>query len=563
MEFVQYVRLFRKWLWLILLAAFLAGGISFIVRTGQPSTYKAETILAIGRYIEAPNPNSADIRTGIDLAQTYAELVTTYDVLQGTIDNLDIPLTAERLRETINVRILSNTSLLVISVTYTDPVLAADIANGLAGQLIAKSPTNLTEDQQRQVALVNTQIEALNGQLEEQRAQLADMNRRLEAATGPEEIASLTAQRNVILDQINTATATIADFSATIATLQQRTNALDIVERARIPTQPSGSSVLSATVLGALVGATLAGGLALFIEYIDDRVRTSEQASELLSVPILGSVARFGKRRDTYPERLITRSSVPTVVAESYRSIRTNLLFLSSEDAHKVYVITSPGPVEGKSTTVANIAVSMAQAGMRVLVIDADLRRPVQHQIFGLENRVGLTTLLFADPVKSRVLARNGDAEEPTMENADLKHCVQETAIANLKVITSGFIPANPSEILGSALMVRWIDAFRQSPNIDIVLIDTPPALVVADSSVLAGTVKADVILVLDAEKTRRVGAIRAKEQFDQVGIEVQGAILNRVNPRDEDYGYGYGYGYYYQTPETVRATSPNGHGQG
>ncbi len=561
MEFIQYVRLFRKWLWLIILAAFLAGGVSFIVRTGQPSTYNAETMLAIGRYIEAPNPNSADIRTGIDLAQTYAELVKTYDVLQGTIDNLDLPLTPERLRNNIDVRIRSNTSLLVISVTWTDPVLAADIANGLAEQLIARSPTNLTEDQQRQLALANAQIESLNEQLAEQREQLAAINRQLENATEADEITRLTAQRNVILDQINTATATIADFSATIATLQQRTNALDIVERARIPTTPSGSSVLSATVLGALVGATLAGGLALFIEYIDDRVRSSEQVAELLNLPVLGSIARFGKRRASYPERLITHPTVPATIAESYRAIRTNLLFLAGEDNRKIYVFTSPGPVEGKSTTVANIAVSLAQAGMRVLVIDADLRRPVQHQIFSLENRVGLTTLLLADPTRSRVAAGSGGAHDTAADNPDLKQYIQETTIPNLKVITSGFIPANPTEILGSALMVRWLEAFNQSPNIDIVLIDTPPALVVADSVVLAGTVKAEVILILDAAKTRRVGALRAKEQFEQIGIEPKGAILNRVNPRDEDYGYGYGYGYYYQTPDqNPAATSPNGY---
>ena len=258
MELAQYIRLFRKWIWLILLAAVLAGGISFIVRTRQASSYEASATVAIGQYIELPNPNSAEIRTGMDLAQTYAELVTTYDVLQATIDNLSLSLDAEALKQTVDVRIISGTSLLVVTVGYTDPVLAADIANSLTEQLIANSPTNLTEEQQRQVAQLNEQIDGLNTQLIDSRERLAGINAELTDSTNDTRIDQLTEQRNRLVDQINDAAATIAEFSSTIANLQNRSNALNIVERARIPTDPTGTSVASATLLGALVGATLA-----------------------------------------------------------------------------------------------------------------------------------------------------------------------------------------------------------------------------------------------------------------------------------------------------------------
>lgn len=549
MELTQYIRLFRKWLWLILIAAFVAGGISFIVNTSRPAEYEAATTISIGRYIEEANPNSADIRTGIDLAQTYAQLLRTFDVLQGTVDQLSLPFSADRLRNMISSRILTGTSLLVVTVTYTDPVMTADIANTLAEQLIVRSPTNLTAEQQAQIDFATTQIQELSAQVTDARLRLSLIDQQIAAANDAELSAQLTDQRNAVITQINEATSTIAQFSDTVTALQQRTNSLDIVERARIPSAPSGTNVLTTTLLGALIGASIAAGVALLIEYLDDTIRTTEDAAQTLALPVLGAVVRFGKTGDKYPNRLITNYPSMSPIAESYRTLRTNLLFSAQNSRKGVYVVTSAGPEEGKSITTANLAVAMAQAGLQVLLIDADLRRPRVHEIFGLENNVGLTTLLFADPgaAEQASLAQNFDESHMP---ANLKQCLQNTDVPRLRVITSGFIPSNPTEILGSALMQRWIETFRSSSNIDVVLFDTPPALVVADSPVLAATSKAHVVLVIDAGRTRRAAALKAKDQFNQLGVAIKGVVVNRVNLRDESYGYGYGYGYYYASPD-------------
>jgi len=203
-------------------------------------------------------------------------------------------------------------------------------------------------------------------------------------------------------------------------------------------------------------------------------------------------------------------------------------------------VITSPGPSEGKSVTVANLAVTMAMAGLRVLLVDADLRRPRIHEAFGLKNEVGLSTLLSADP--NEISPDGGRSGLPQ----NLLECLQDTEVPGLRVIPSGFVPLNPAEVLGSIAMQHWYEVFRSSKNVDIVLFDTPPCLVVADASVLAAAIKAPVVMVLDAGETRRAAALRAKEQMDQLGIEVKGVVLNAVSAREQGYNYGGSYYYYY-----------------
>ncbi|MCZ7546954.1 MAG: hypothetical protein M5R40_27075 [Anaerolineae bacterium] len=194
------------------------------------------------------------------------------------------------------MRIISGTSLLVLSVTYTDPVLAADMANAVAQALIAKSPTNLTPEQQEQRDSANAEIEDLKAQIQAADAELAALDQQLaEVTVANAERLELIRQRNALIEQKNSALSTIAGLRGTITQLELRANSLDIVEPARIPGASNSPSVLNTTLLGALVGAALAVGVALLVEYLDDTLKTPEETTQALALPILGTIVRFGK----------------------------------------------------------------------------------------------------------------------------------------------------------------------------------------------------------------------------------------------------------------------------
>ncbi len=204
---------------------------------------------------------------------------------------------------------------------------------------------------------------------------------------------------------------------------------------------------------------------------------------------------------------LITVSEPRSPISEAYRTLRTNLDFASLDEALKTLVVTSAGVDEGKSTTLANLATVSAQAGRRVILVDADLRRPTMHQIFGLSNEVGLTTVMMDN---------SGLASPP----------VQETGVEGLSVLTSGPLPPNPAEMMGSRRMEEIIGTLAELA--DQVFFDTPPVVAVTDAAVLATKVDG-VLLVIGAGKTRRELARSAVQRLEQINARLVGTVLTDV----------------------------------
>lgn len=216
---------------------------------------------------------------------------------------------------------------------------------------------------------------------------------------------------------------------------------------------------------------------------------------------------------------LITHEQIKSPISEAYRTLRTNVQFTSVDSKTKKIMITSSGPREGKSTTAANLAVSMAQSGKSVLLIDADMRNPTQHKLFGLSNMEGLSVSLVQDQ-GSRAF-------------------IQATEVSGVSVLPGGPIPPNPAELVGSKRMKHLIADL--SGQFDVVLIDTPPIIAVTDAAIIAQEVDG-VILVLASGEVNKDFALRAKDQLEKVGAKILGAVLNKADIKTSEYYYYYYY---------------------
>ncbi|MBE2196508.1 MAG: AAA family ATPase [Anaerolinea sp.] len=573
MELAAYLRIFRRWLWLIILLALLGGGISFVVARTQAPMYQASTTIQIGSSRSLSNPATSLLSTEVQLAQTYAVLARTFPVIEGTVKALNLPFPPEKLREYFTTAVIPQTALLTLTVTYPDPLLVALIANELGRQLILNSPTNLTADQQAQIEVLKAEITSAREQLERGRAELKQIEGRLTEDLTPEERTRLNALRSELLTQINAAQSNLSGLSNTLAILQQEgsANILSVVETARNPSAPINGGGWSSVIFAALVGAVFGGGIAYLIEYLNDTVRTPSEVPPLLGVPLLSGILPFG-RKGSYVGRLVAWMQPRSPAAEGYRALRVNLIYSERSAARKppVYLITSAKPEEGKSITAANLAVSFANAGMRVLLIDADLRHPSQHLIFNLPNNVGLTNVLsrrFLMRVAENAANRDavpddedeGDTDAPFIPDPEymrllIQNLVNTTEINDLEIITAGKLRATSTELMASVQAQAILRAIAHFERYNVVILDAPPVLSVSDAGVLANAVGARVVLVVEAGRTHRGAAVRAVQSLLAIGVKICGVVLNRLNPREADEGYSYAY---YGTGET----RPSGEG--
>jgi protein-tyrosine kinase len=227
------------------------------------------------------------------------------------------------------------------------------------------------------------------------------------------------------------------------------------------------------------------------------------------------------KDKEVQGAGLVAHTAPKSAAAEAYRTLRTNIQFASPDKPAHTILATSTRPDDGKSTTIANLAITFAAAGSPTVLVDADLRRPHLQQIFGLSNDAGLTTWVAE-------AARASDASKVPLP-------LQETDIPNLKVLTSGPVPPNPAEILASQRMAELLLLLRET--VEYVLIDTPPIIAVTDAAVLATRVDG-VLLVVNAGKTRRDLAIKARDMLRQVNANILGVVLNNASLDKSAYEY-------------------------
>lgn len=509
MELRQYLSLIRKWLWLIVLVSVVAAAGSYYATSQQPRYYQAVAKVMVGQGVQSPNLNSGDIATASVLAETYIQLVRTSSVLQGIKDELKLPHSIAELRGAVSANTIQRTQFIEVRGTDTDPVRAAELANAAADQLILQGPASTVGELAQQREFVQQQIQELQRKIENSEAQITQLEDSIKTTTSVREVADkrqeIDRQRAQIAQWQQNYTQFINYLTPTTP------NTLTILEPAEPPSAPFTPNVSLNVGLAAVIGLILATAVAFLIEYFDDTLKTEEDISRVLQVSTVGEIGALKGRAD----KLITASEPRSANAEAYRMLRTNISFSSIDRPINTILVTSASPGEGKSITAANLAVTMAQAGYRTILLDGDLRKPTQQKIFNTSNDAGLTNCLLS--------------------HANLANFIRPTRVENLRLLTTGPLPPNPAELLGSKSMAALFSALQAEA--DVVVVDSPPVLAVADAVIL-GRMCDGSLLVVDSGQTRRDSALRGKDALEQAGARMLGIVLNRMKASGRYYSY-------------------------
>lgn len=517
MDLRQYAMLLWQWIWLIALAAVLAFVAAYIVSIRMTPVYQASTSLLVN---EAPTNRTTDyssVQTSQVMARTYAAMMTDRPVLDGVISQLKLSVTSESLKKSITVTPQRDTQLITMTVENTNPQLAADIAN----TLVVVFTQRIQDLQSSRYALSK---DSLKQQVADMETQIRDTNTALDNASGDERdrLETKLTQMRQIYAQL------VTNYEQVRLAEAQTTTSVAQVEPAVANYNSVRPKIAQNILLAVVVAILLAVGGIFAMEALDDTIKSPEEITRRFRVPVLGLIAHH-EMDNGVP---ITLGQPRSPVSEAFRSLRTNVQYASVDEPLKVILVTSPTPSDGKTTVTANLAIVTAQSGARVTLVDADLRRPKVHRILGTNNRLGLSSL-FVRPLDY------------------LNGSLQKTRQENLYVISSGQLPPNPSELLGSRKMRDILDRIKEQS--DITFIDTPPTMSVTDAVVLAPVVDG-VIIVVKPGTTKMAAFEQSVDQLRRVGANLLGVIINDLDFNRSRYGYyykNYYYSGYYYTQNT------------
>ncbi len=576
----------RRWAWLLITGLILGALVGLVVSILQSPVYESSTRILVMRAPQEKT-NDYTYLSDQQLVQTYIQLLTTKPVLQRTSETLGSSIKASQVKvDQINdtqaiqvtvedenpqrssdianilVQVLISQNEIIQSARYasTEQSIQAQITQienqiRSMGTEIENISAETVVEQQKQVEFQIASLQAEVTQLQNdiqiiksssvpgQQTQLAEKEARLNQILPVLTLYQQTYTDLVVLGKpvtLNDGATRLTQLQSTMQLYQEiYTNLLNNLESIRLarlqntpnvvqiesaspPSNPVRPKPFTNTGLAAVIGLLLAGGIAFLIEYIDDTIRSPEDIERVLNLPVIGYIGDMdtqpGESADVH---VLYHPRSP--VSEAFRSLRTNLEFTNVDQTLSKILITSSGPGEGKTTIAINLATIIAQSGKRVLLIDADMRRPRVHNIFGISNKMGLSTLFRSDapPVQSIIRPVEG--------------------MQNIFILPSGSPPPNPTELLASAKMDNILQ--EASQLVDMIIVDSPPALV-ADYQVLA-TKLDGVLLVIQPGHTHADAAFAMREQLERVNGRVLGVVLNKI-PHDSFHYGGYHHYYYY-----------------
>jgi non-specific protein-tyrosine kinase len=497
MELRQTYLIIHRRLWLIVLCTALSAISAAVVCLTMSPVYQASTTLLVQQAPSGGSSDYQDILTSERLARTYSEMLEGRPVLEQAINELDLTVTADELAERVDVELVRDTQLIKLKVEDADPARAALFANAIAQAFITRNQALQEQRYADSLTAMRQEMDELLTLIKEAQRELG----RLEDSDTEQDQDEVTRLESTLAGYRNTYASLLQSYEQMRVTAVQSSDDVIVFEEARAVSKPVRPRTLMNTGLAGVLGAIIGLGTAFLIDYLDDSVKTPDDIGQATGLGTLGTIGAFSSDD---PE-LVTASEPLSPISEAFRTLRTNIRFTNVDEPIRTLLVTSPGATEGKSVVAANLAVTMAQGGLRVMVVDSDLRHPQQHRLFELPPEGGLTISLLEGSTDGR-----------------LKDC----GIEGLEILPAGEQPPNPADLLGSQQMRRVLESLRQEA--DIVIIDSPPVLPVTDAAVLAQAVDG-VLLVVDAGETRREALQQAVEALKKVQANVMGTVLNRV----------------------------------
>lgn len=515
MELRDYLNVISARRWVIIQAIVIVTVTALVISFVQPKVYEGQAKVLISEKDTGAallgtliSEFSSQPERGL---QTQAQLMTLRPLAEQTIRDLGLKMSPDALLEDVTVSAVGQTNVVMVSVVAQDPQTAADIANTMAEGYVEWSK----ETKRESIRAAADEVEVRLGDAQKQ---ILDLGRRIASEGKTDELAAelqlLTGTYSTLAEQLEQ-----LRISEQLETGTGRVVETAVADRHAIAPNPMRNGML-----GLIGGIALGLAMALLYEYLDNTVKTDDEAERIFGAPVIGTIPM--EKFDKGVKRRLTIVEAPgSSVSESYRVLRNSLDFINFEHKVRSLVITSAAPAEGKSTVAANLAASLSHTGKKVVLVSCDFRRPTTEQFFNVNNIIGLSDVLLGTHSLKAALQRPGDE--------------------SLLVLSAGKMPPNPSELLGSAKMGSLLDELKEWA--DWVIIDTPPLLAVADPAAVARWADG-VLVVMQAGRSTRDAGRKAVELLENVGARTVGVVVWGLEEGKHS-GYGYGHyagGYYY-----------------
>ena len=513
MDQSRFLNIVRRYLWLFVAVTLVASLTTYFVLNRQPGLYEAKTRLLVGPMVDSPSPDLNALRIGGQLMQTYADVVTTRPFLESINNKLDQKINLESLGVMIETKQNTDARVLTIIVRNQDPREAVAIANAAAQTLIEMSPSrdNTTTLLREQMSNQSHQLEQIINNAE---TSIQELEAKLVAAgsakPGPEAAQAALDQQNLIVKQLTEERARLSDALRTLATIYQvlldsNTNQLQIIEPAGA-VFPLSQNLPLRVAASALAALLLAMSIVFAYEYLDDTIRVAGDFNRTVRVPLLSSIEKHDRLGDSGRGRVVTFARPNSQAANSYRTAVARLLFSIGKSMPHTFLLSSVGSQSGEdtATATANLGVAFAQAGNRVIVVDAQFHNPILTGLFEANGKAGLSDLL--------------DTKSSQLKLVPVKD------MPNIQLLPAGVSPEKwPGAILNSANVVRLVEELQKEA--DIVLVAGPPISGFAESLALASQVNS-VILVAQYGEAHSKMINEVIESLNAMNVQLAGVIF-------------------------------------